>query len=303
MFHAENFGVRPYACFGMGRYVRRTRSSWENPGWRSLLVQRFVHVPAAEDVRLPTSDVHLLLGKAGRATMEARVGGRLSRFVWAPGRLGLNAPDQPVFYSYRAEEPLRSVQVHIPRRTVERTAEELGGRAVDYESMAASVEAGDPFLEETIRAVDAAAQNQAGDLYAESAAAFLAAHLITHHSGHRVRPIPPVREDARVRAAIALMRERLAEPLTLAAIAGEVYLSVFHLVRVFKEATGQTPHRYLTRLRVEEAQRLLRGTDLPIAEIAPRCGFASPGALSTAFLRHTGVRPSAYRTEHSSRRI
>jgi hypothetical protein len=50
-------------------------------------------------------------------------------------------------------------------------------------------------------------------------------------------------------------------------------------VRVFKEPAGETPHRFLTRLRVEEAQRRLRSADLPIAEIAPSCGFASPGAL------------------------
>lgn len=165
----------------------------------------------------------------------------------------------------------------------------------DYESMAASVRAGDLLLEKTIRAVDTAAQNEVEDPYGESAAVFLPAHLVTRHSSHRARPIQPVREDARVLKMITLMQERLAEPLTLADIAREVYLSVFHLVRVFKEATGVTPHRYLTRLRIEEAQRLLRNTDLPIADIAPRCGFASPGALSTAFLRHTGVRPSAYR--------
>jgi AraC family transcriptional regulator len=91
------------------------------------------------------------------------------------------------------------------------------------------------------------------------------------------------------------MRERLAEPLTLAIIAAEVHLSVYHFVRVFREAVGQTPHRYLTRLRIEQAQRLLSTTSLSIERIARRCGFASPGALSSAFLRQTGVRPSAYR--------
>ncbi|WP_433323119.1 helix-turn-helix domain-containing protein [Spirillospora sp. CA-294931] len=91
------------------------------------------------------------------------------------------------------------------------------------------------------------------------------------------------------------MRGRLADPLTLADIAAEVHLSVYHLVRVFKEATGVTPYRFLTRLRIEEAKRLLGGTDLAIAQIASRSGFASPGALSAAFLRHTGARPSVYR--------
>jgi AraC family transcriptional regulator len=299
VFESERFDVHTHAGLdldldGSGQ---RTRCSREDVGWKSFLVQRFIHAPVAEDMDVPGSaDVRLVLAEAGRATVEARIGGRRSRFNWAPGWLGLYVPDQAFTWSYRADGPLRGVLVHIPRATVERTAEQLGGRAVDYERMAVSVAAGDPFLREVIRAVDSAAQNEVGDLYAESVAAFLAAHLVTHHSGRRARPVPPVREDARVRSVIALMRERLAEPLTLADIASEVYLGVFHLVRVFKETTGETPHRFLTRLRVEEAQRLLRDSDLSIAEIASRCGFASPGAFSTAFLRLTGVRPSTYRS-------
>ncbi|WP_394618773.1 helix-turn-helix domain-containing protein [Lentzea sp. JNUCC 0626] len=186
---------------------------------------------------------------------------------------------------------MRSLQVHIPRDVVDSAAVRLGGDEVDFEAVAESVNAGDPLVEEAMRAVGAA--TGADELYAESASAFLAVHLLTRHV--RVAVPRTTREDTRVRAAVAMMRERLAEPLTLADIAGEVHLSVYHLVRVFQRATGQTPHRFLTGLRIEEAKRLLRDTDLPIAQIARRCGFASPGALSTAFARHTGVRPSVYR--------
>ncbi|NUW33353.1 helix-turn-helix transcriptional regulator [Nonomuraea sp. SMC257] len=293
VFDSAQLDLQPYAGFDMDRYVRRTRCSWEDLGWQSLLAQRFDHVPLVEDMELPaTADLHLILPVGGRAVIETRTGGRWSRHTWAPGRLELGIPDRPALRRYRADGPLRSVQLHIPRRTVERTAEQLGGRAVDYASMAASVAAGDPLIEETVRAVGAA--DETGDLYAESAAAFLAVHLLTRHARLPARR-SPAREDARVRAAIAVMRDRLAEPLTLADIADEVYLSVYHLVRVFSRATGETPHRFLIRLRIEKAQRLLRDTDLTIAQIAPLCGFASPGALSTAFLRHTGTRPSAYR--------
>ncbi|MEV6139116.1 helix-turn-helix transcriptional regulator [Nocardia sp. NPDC051990] len=168
----------------------------------------------------------------------------------------------------------------------------LGNHGVDYEAVAASLAEGDPLVEEIVRAV--ADRDEADDLYAETAVTFLAVHLLvrrTRLSADRT----PAQENSHVRAAVAIMRERFADPLTLADIAGEVHLSVYHLVRVFKEATGETPHRYLTRLRIAEAKRLLHDTDLTIAQIAARCGFASPGALSTAFLRHTGARPSAYR--------
>ncbi|WP_158883377.1 helix-turn-helix domain-containing protein [Amycolatopsis anabasis] len=293
VFDSARFDLQPYVGFDMARYVRRTYCSWEDGGWRSLLVQRFEHVPVAEDMALPAAaDLHLVLPVAGRAVLETRTGGRGSRSTWAPGRLELGIPGQSVVRSYRGDGAMRSVQVHIPRDTVDSVAAQLGGRAVDFEAMAASLTAGDPLLEAAVRAVGF--PGEADDLYAESAAAFLAVHLLTRHA--RTSDLrAPAREDARVRAAVAIMRERLADPVTLADIADEVHLSVYHLVRVFKDATGETPYRFLTRLRIEEAKRLLRDTDLAIDRIAPRCGFASPGALSAAFLRHTGARPSGYR--------
>ncbi|MFD5250046.1 helix-turn-helix domain-containing protein [Amycolatopsis sp. NPDC058340] len=291
VFDSERFDLQPYTGFDMSRYVRRTYCSWEDSGWESLLVQRFEHVPVAEDLRLPAvADLHLVLPLSGRAVMETRGGGRWSSHEW--GRLELAVPGKPQHRRYRGDESMRSLQVHIPGTTVESVAARLGGRAVDHEAMAASVAGGDPLLDELVRAVGDAREDD--DLYAESAAAFLTVHLLTRHAR---KPGPPGagREDERVRAAAAMMRDRLADPLSVAEIAGEVHLSVYHFIRVFKEKTGETPHRFLGRLRIDEARRLLRGTDLPIAAIAGRCGFATPGALSAAFLKHTGSRPSEYR--------
>ncbi|WP_409494487.1 helix-turn-helix domain-containing protein [Amycolatopsis sp. cmx-11-12] len=293
VFDSERFDLQPYAGFDMARYVRRTYCSWEDSGWQSLLVQRFDHVPVAEDLRMPAvADLHLVVPLSGRAVMETRGEGRWHRHHWGPGRLELAVPGRPVSRRYRGDESMRSVQVHIPGATVESAAARLGGRAVDHEAMAASVAGGDPLLDELVRAVGNAREED--DLYAESAATFLAVHLLTRHAR---KPGPPSagREDERVRAAVAMMRDRLADPLSVAEVAGEVHLSVYHFIRVFKEKTGETPHRFLARLRIEEARRLLRGTDLPIAQIAGRCGFAAPGALSAAFLKHTGSRPSDYR--------
>ncbi|MEU3764284.1 AraC family transcriptional regulator [Amycolatopsis keratiniphila] len=292
VFDSERFDLQPYTGFDMSRYVRRTYCSWEDSGWESLLVQRFDHVPVAEDLRLPAvADLHLVLPLSGRAVMETRGEGRWNRYEW--GRLELAVPGRPLRRRYRGDGSMRSLQVHIPGTTVESVAARLGGRAVDHEAMAASVAGGDPLLDELVRAVGNAREDD-DDLYAESAAAFLAVHLLTRHAR---KPGPPTagREDERVRAAVAMMRDRLADPLSVAEIAGEVHLSVYHFIRVFKEKTGETPHRFLGGLRIEEARRLLRGTDLPIAAIAGRCGFATPGALSAAFLKHTGSRPSEYR--------
>ncbi|MCQ6248021.1 AraC family transcriptional regulator [Streptomyces malaysiensis] len=295
MCDVPDFDLEPYAGFDANPYVERTFSSWDRLGWRSLLLQRFQHTARAESVALPaTEDLHLMLTVAGDASMETRTDGRWRQRQWIPGQLEMAVPGVASVRRYRSVVPLRTLQVHIPYVTVARTAEQLGGARIDYERMAAAVASGDPLVEHTLRSLGAAGEGD--DLYAESAATFLAVHVLTRG----LRPPQESRPGAEgpwVHKAVAMMRDRLGGPLTVADMAAEVGFSVYHFIRVFKDATGQTPHRYLTRLRVEEAQRLLRADGLSVAQIATRCGFGSPGSLSTAFLRHTGVRPSAYRNQ------
>ncbi|RSM87938.1 AraC family transcriptional regulator [Kibdelosporangium aridum] len=293
VFDSPDFDLEPYAAVDADRYVRRTFCSWDGLGWKSLLVQRFEHVAQVEEMALPaTADVHLVMTVAGRTEMETRTAGRWERRRWTPGKLDMTVPGQDAQRRYRAAGPFRTLQVHISHTTVDRVAGQLSGRATDFEQMAASIAAGDPVVEHTLRSLETS--HAVDDLYAESAAVFLTAHLLTHHGGRADVP-GPNDDQRRVRKAVAVMRERLAEPVTLADIAAEVGLSVYHFIRVFKAATGQTPHKYLTGLRIDEARRLLRDDALSLDRIAARCGFGSAGSLSTTFLRHTGVRPSAYR--------
>ncbi|MGW5648804.1 helix-turn-helix domain-containing protein [Saccharopolyspora sp. NPDC003752] len=290
MFDSPDFDLAPYAEFDTSELVRRTYCSWGDAGWRSLLVQCFDHAPEADHVPMPgVSDLHLVLFVAGDVATRTRAGGKPVRRRWVPGDLELMVPGRTSVRDYRAASAMRTIQVHIPSATVERAAAQLGGPGPDFEALSVAAGAGDPVVEQIIRALPAA--GGANDLYAESAGAFLATHLLTQGRHERL----PGPEHAAVRAGIAVMRDRLAEPLTLADIAAEVHLSAYHFIRVFRAATGETPHRFLTRLRIERAQRLLSDDALTVAQIAGRCGFASPGALSTAFLSHVGVRPSAYR--------
>lgn len=290
MFDTSDFDLTPYAGFDMDRFVRRTYCSWQDAGWRSLLVQRFTHAREAEDLPLPAvSDLHLVLCTSGDTEMRVHAGGKATRRRWLAGHLELMIPGYSTVRSYRATSAMHTVQVHIPRATIERVAGELGGPGPDFEALSAGLGPGDTLVEHVVRALPTA--RDASDVYAESAAAFLTTHLLTQGRDQRI----PGPERTAVREGIAVMRERLAHPLTLAELADEVHLSVYHFIRVFREATGETPHRYLTRLRIEQARRLLDGTGLTIGQIAERCGFSSPGSLSTAFLAHVGVRPSAYR--------
>jgi AraC family transcriptional regulator len=91
------------------------------------------------------------------------------------------------------------------------------------------------------------------------------------------------------------MADRLAEPVPLADLAALAGLSVSQFSRQFKARTGLPPHRFLLRLRVEQAGLLLRtGTD-PIAEIAVRCGFSHQEHLTRVLRAQLGTTPAALR--------
>jgi len=98
----------------------------------------------------------------------------------------------------------------------------------------------------------------------------------------------------RVLRARDAIHARYAEPLRLDQLAREAALSPFHFLRIFREAFGQTPHQYLTRVRIEAAKRLLLA-DAPVTDVCFEVGFQSLGSFSTLFARRVGAPPSAFR--------
>lgn len=88
----------------------------------------------------------------------------------------------------------------------------------------------------------------------------------------------------------------LGEPITVAAMARRAHLSPSHFSAVFGRRYGMSPHRFLTRLRIEHAQSLLAGGDTSLSEIGALCGFADVQHFVKAFKRVTGETPGAYRT-------
>jgi transcriptional regulator GlxA family with amidase domain len=93
----------------------------------------------------------------------------------------------------------------------------------------------------------------------------------------------------------AWMEERLAESLTVDAMAREAGYSPRSFARRFRAETGTTPLQWLISRRVAEAQRLLEETSLSVDEIAARCGFGGAVALRQHFARVVGTSPTAYR--------
>src|SRR5687768_1524303 len=101
-------------------------------------------------------------------------------------------------------------------------------------------------------------------------------------------------EDA-VRRVVEAMHENLGEAFTADDMARTAVFSKYHFIRLFRQTTGVTPGRFLARLRIQEAERLLLATDLSVAEISQRVGYTSIGTFSSRFKLSVGVSPSTYR--------
>jgi AraC-like DNA-binding protein len=116
-----------------------------------------------------------------------------------------------------------------------------------------------------------------------------------------IRRLPSVRQSTRVEIYRRISRARdfieggFDERMALADMAREAHLSVYHFLRLFRQAFGMTPHQYLSRLRLERAGHLLATTDRSVTDICHSLGFESPKTFSLLFRRHHGVPPTEYR--------
>jgi transcriptional regulator GlxA family with amidase domain len=106
---------------------------------------------------------------------------------------------------------------------------------------------------------------------------------------------PAPSADGSLEPTRAWARERLAEPLTVMAMARHANVSPRTFARRFREETGTTPLQWLLARRVIEARRLLEESDLPIEQVAAAAGFGNAASLRDHFRRATSTTPTLYR--------
>ena len=101
---------------------------------------------------------------------------------------------------------------------------------------------------------------------------------------------------ALVRDIISFLVNQSKQKLQLKDISEHVGLSPFHLERIFKHETGETPRSYLEKIRVDKAVHLLKTTDKTNLEICYEVGFQSPSNFYKVFRQTKNCSPSEYRT-------
>jgi AraC family transcriptional regulator len=100
---------------------------------------------------------------------------------------------------------------------------------------------------------------------------------------------------SRLQAVLGYIHEHLNEDSSIEALADRAQVSSAHFRRLFQEAMGVPPHRYILATRLEQARKLLTMTTMPISRIAQDCGFSSQSHLTASFRAAHAATPAQYR--------
>jgi AraC family transcriptional regulator len=102
---------------------------------------------------------------------------------------------------------------------------------------------------------------------------------------------------ARLRRIKEFVHAKMEDDLSLDELAQSVGLSTAHFARMFRKSTGETPHQFVLRLRVERAKAMLRASDARVLDVAMACGFKTPQHFAQVFRDVCRVSPTEYRQD------
>ena len=106
---------------------------------------------------------------------------------------------------------------------------------------------------------------------------------------------------SRLQAVLNHVHASLAADLSAARLARRAEVSRAHFCRIFRDATGVSPHQYVLAARLDLARKLLTQSMLPISRIAEECGFSSQSHLTATFRAAHSTTPAQYRAHFRQR--
>ena len=138
-----------------------------------------------------------------------------------------------------------------------------------------------------------------GRLFLDSVEHALAAALVDGRSIRRrfVQTYCGGLTSTRLRRVVELVYARIEDEVTLDELAESAGLSTAHFSQAFHKSTGESPHRFVLRQRVERAKEMLRAADLRVLDVAVACGFKTQQHFARVFRQMCGASPTEYRQE------
>ena len=210
----------------------------------------------------------------------------------------------PIGFAEKAvlSDPIECIHLCLPSGLIDRSAEQDFGVDASKVELAFAGGFHDRFVNEVAHALwglSAQPSHSTDRLFVDGLTAALVAHVVKHYTIDRWTPGPTPRavDSRRLKQVVDYIEANLDESLALDQLAAQACLSPFHFSRLFKEATGSTPLRYVTDRRIDAAKVALRSDDSSLIDVARDHGFGSLDNFIRVFRRSTGETPARYRRQ------
>jgi AraC family transcriptional regulator len=183
----------------------------------------------------------------------------------------------------------QTMHLYLPIALFDRLKDDFNLPMAPANSIRHAVGIGDDVIDQIGRSIlsELTVETAASRMYVEAASLTLAARLVQKHcdsgacasaesSAHSL-------DHIRLRRVLDHIAANIGDDITLVNLSGIAGYSPFHFARKFTLAMGISPHRYVSRIRLENAMAELAACKLPLAEIALNAHFSSQASFTRAF--------------------
>lgn len=282
--------------------------SSKEAGWEHVMVRAYHEPSDLEETLFPAGpDIYLSLVTSGTIQYyERRIDGPWVSYPIREGDWFLTpAGGEPYALRWKSlsSEPLETLHLHLSSDLFFRTVQQVIDCDPAHIMIQERIGVRDPLLTQLGLSLQQELQHPApaemGKLYAETMAQMLATHLLRHYTTTDIA-IPEYNRKLSSRQMQRLntfILDHLNQNLSLEMLAQQIGFSPYHFARLFRQTTGESPHQFVLRKRLEAAERLLKETDLPLALVASEVGIPNQSHFTQAFKRRLGITPLVYRQE------
>jgi AraC family transcriptional regulator len=256
----------------------------------------------AFEIRGPVDEPYLKMHREHVLAMTLRPGSMemglqrsaMRRITFDAGLMGLCAPQ---FEQWIGSSDMAHVTMSISDAALMAASDSTGGKV----ELRPECELVDPQLRALAMVVDVerTAGFPSGRLFLDSVEQALAIALVVGRAVRdcSVRTYRGGLGRARLRRVKELVHAKLEDELTLSELAESVGLSTAHFSEVFRQSTGETPHQFVIRKRIERAKAMLRAAEVRVLDVAVACGFKTQQHFARVFRWKCGSSPTEYRRQ------
>jgi AraC family transcriptional regulator len=268
-------------------------------GWSVLHIEQREIEPSSIGFPAGATE-HLVAVSLAAGRIVRNAAGKAETSTLVPGSVCLQPANAQSHWSW--DTRLTLTLLALEPAFLLRVADETFGLAAHEVELLPAVRRSDPVVATIVATLsrEASEAQPGNEVYAQSLAHILAVHLLRQYN--RRKPVAPAAAtqppaSAPTGRAVQFIQERFSEDIALADIAAAARVSPYHLTRIFKQATGMSPHQYLIQVRVTNARALLMAGAgrRSVAEVADAVGFSDQSHLTRHMKRLLGVTPGEVR--------